>query len=79
MRAEERALSPPLASPPKVILLGPVDESEGEERRAQDDTIHDTSAQPEKNLGASNIGAEQTPDNSSEVSKQTTTQALEPQ
>ena len=70
MRAEESTPH----SPPSVILLGPGGQSEGEERRAQDKTMHDGSAEPEMNLDANKIGTEQDTSKTSEDPEQTETQ-----
>ena len=55
-------------------MAGSDDRSEAKaERPTQDETMHEATAEPEKSLGASNIGAEQDKDKSSEVPEQTET------
>ena len=53
-------------------MAGSDDRSEAEaERPAQDEIMHEASAEPEKSLGANNIGAEQDKDKSSEIPEHT--------
>lgn len=79
-RAEASAPSPPradsptpLGTSPRIDLRGSNDRSEAEKERPTQDIIREASAEPERSLGASNIGAEQDKDKSSKVPEQTNT------